>query len=153
MLIAVILALIGLALIFFEFFMPGTILAIMGGILLIISGVLCFKYTSIMWGTLYSLLLLALVAITCKLALIRMKKSKNKNRFFLEKDQEGYTASSFDSDLIGKTAIVSTELKPAGHIVVEGKQYQALCETGFVSNVVSVQIVSGRGSFLIVREI
>jgi membrane-bound serine protease (ClpP class) len=74
------------------------------------------------------------------------------SRLVLTDDQEGYVGVTFDEKLIGKTAIVQTELKPAGHILVDGKQVQALSETGFVSKGVEVLIVGGRGAHLLVRE-
>ncbi len=74
------------------------------------------------------------------------------SRLVLTETQEGYVGVEFDSSVIGKIAVVLTELKPAGHISVDGKQYQALSETGFVSKGAEVIIVGGRGSHLIVRE-
>ncbi len=147
----ILLAIIGIALIYTEFFMPGAILAILGSIALLVSATLCFMHTSVLWGILYSLLLAALAIAACKLALWKMQRSGTKDRFYLEKDQEGYVASSFDTTLIGKTGTVATELKPAGHILIDGVQYQALSETGFLSKGETVEIVGGQGSHLIVR--
>lgn len=150
MLIAL-LALIGLALIFTEFFLPGGILAVIGAIALLISSILCFMQTTALWGILFLILLIAALIGTCQLALRKIRKSGAKNRFYLEKDQEGYVAAAYDAKLIGKTGVVWTELKPAGHILVEGAQHQALSEVGFLSKGETVEIVGGQGSHLIVR--
>lgn len=145
------LAAIGIALIYSEFFLPGGILAVLGGISLLTSSILCFMQASTLWGVLYLLFLMIAAFLTCRLALWKMRRSKTKDRFYLEKDQEGYVASSFNDNMIGKQGTVFTELKPAGHILIEGTQYQALSETGFLSKGDPVEVVGGQGSHLIVR--
>ncbi|MBS0653976.1 MAG: NfeD family protein [Verrucomicrobia bacterium] len=147
----ILLALLGLALIYTEFFLPGGILAVIGSISLLASIILCFMHASTLWGSLYILFLILAVIGICKLALWKMRRSKIKDRFYLEKDQEGFLAASFDQTLIGKTGTVFTELKPAGHILIEGTQYQALSEAGFLSKGETVEVVGGQGSHLIVR--
>lgn len=144
-------AILGLALIYTEFFLPGGILAVIGSISLLTSIILCFMNTSTLWGSLYILFLILAVISTCKFALWKMRKSKTKDRFYLEKDQEGFLAASFDREMIGKKGTVFTELKPAGHILIEGTQYQALSEGGFLSKGEAVEVVGGQGSHLIVR--
>ncbi len=138
---------VGLTLIFLEFFLPGTLLAILGGAALLASVILLFTSHPPLWGVLYLFLLPLLVWVTCKIAL----RQVNRGAFYHGEDQAGYSASSFASELIGKEGSVSTELKPAGHILVEGRSYQALSETGFLSKGERVKIVGGKGSHLIVR--
>ncbi len=147
----ILLAILGLSLIYTEFFLPGGILALVGGISLLASIIFCFMHGSQFWGILYILFLIGIVVLVCNLALWKMRGSKIKNRFYLEKDQEGFLAASFDQNLIGKKGTVFTELKPAGHILVEGIQYQALSETGFLSKGETVEVIGGQGSHLIVR--
>ena len=148
-----VLAVLGMVLIYAEFFLPGAILAILGGLSLLVSAVLSFMRTSPLWGSIYVLILGGGVILTCKLALRRMQFAKTKDRFFLEKDQEGYLASSFDQNMIGKTGVVSTELKPSGHIIIDGVRFQALSETGFLEKGKEIEVVGGQGSHLIVRAI
>ncbi len=152
MAIIFLLAVAGIVLIFLEFFLPGAVLAVIGTIALLISLGLSFAQYPALWGIFYLLILLLAVFMNCKFALWCMKRSKGNAHFYHAETQEGYAASSFDQSLIGKEAIVSTELKPAGHISVEGKSYQALSESGFISKGVNVQILGGKGSHLIVKE-
>ena len=141
----------GLVLVFLEFFLPGAILAVLGIISLLASAALFFIDYPLLWGLLYLLGVLGAVFGVCKLALWKLKGRKGTGEFYHGEDQAGYLASSFDQQLIGKEGIVSTELKPAGHILVKGQLYQALSETGFISKGVVVKIVGGKGSHLIVR--
>ena len=149
--IILLLAVAGFTLIFLEFFLPGAVLAILGSLSLLASSALFFIDYPGLWGILYLFCLLLCVFAVCKLALWKLKGSAGKGDFYHGEDQEGYSASSFDPKLIGKEGIVSTELKPAGHITVEGELYQALSETGFISKGATVKIVGGKGSHLIVR--
>jgi membrane-bound ClpP family serine protease len=145
------LALIGLVLIFLEFFLPGMIFAICGTILLLSSVGLFFIQNAAIWGLFYLFSLLVLLVGTCKIALLWIKKSKDKDQFYLENNQEGYVAAQFDKTAIGKKGIAYTELKPAGHIFIEGKTQQALCETGYVQQGAVIHVVGGKGGHLIVK--
>jgi len=152
MAIILLLAFAGIVLIFLEFFLPGAVLAVLGTLTLLISMGMCFAQYSALYGIIYLLAILLAVLVTCKVALWRIKGSRTNGNFYHGEDQEGYLASSFDQTLIGKDGVVSTELKPAGHILIDGKLYQALSETGFISKGTPVQIMGGKGSHLIVRQ-
>jgi membrane-bound ClpP family serine protease len=152
MAIILLLGIAGIALIFLEFFLPGAVLAVLGTLTLLVSLGMFFAQYPAFYGIIYMVAILLAVAITCKFALWRIKRSSNKGNFYHGEDQEGYMASSFDHALVGQDGTVSTELKPAGHIIVEGKLYQALSETGFISKGATVQIIGGKGSHLIVRQ-
>lgn len=149
--IVLLLSIAGITLIFLEFFLPGAVLAVIGTLTILVSLGLVFAQCPPLWGILYMFILLASVFITCKFALWRIRCSKKKGHFYHGSDQEGFTASSFDQNLIGRQAVVSTELKPSGHILVDGNHYQALSEAGFVTKGSNVEIVGGKGSHFIVR--
>lgn len=151
LLISLLLAL-GLCLIFFEFFLPGIVFALIGSLSLIGSCIACFIYYPLPWAFGYLIAVPLFVLGTCKLALFLLEKSKKRGDFASVADQTGFVASTFDTTAIGKEGIVSTELKPAGHIVVEGKQHQALSEQGFLDKGTVVHILSGRGSYLVVNK-
>lgn len=74
-----------------------------------------------------------------------------KSPLILKEDQEGFSASEFDHQMIGKVGEVVTELKPAGHIMIEGALFPALSEAGFIDKGKTVKVVGGRGFHLIVR--
>lgn len=151
MAIILLLAFAGIVLIFLEFFLPGAVMAVLGTLALLVSVGLFFAQYPAFWGVVFLLSVLVSVFIACKFAIWRVKRSHGNGNFYHNDDQEGYLASTFDSSLIGKEGIVSTELKPAGHILVNGQLYQALSETGFISKGITVKIVGGKGSHLIVR--
>lgn len=144
---------IGLLLIFLEFFFPGGILGTIAGVLLIASIVFfALDSQSAMWTFLYTLGIAALVALLVKLTLSRIRKGKFKG-VYQNDDQSGYFASSFDKELIGKRGEALSDLRPSGHILVEGKRYQAVLKSGYLEKGSPVEVIGGEGAHLIVKEI
>ncbi len=144
---------IGLLLIFLEFFLPSGILAGIAGALLIASIIFFALSThSFLWTFLYACAIILLVAFLIWFTLQRIRKGKFRG-IYLGDAQSGYVASSFDKALIGKKGEALSDLKPAGHILVENRRYQAVSKTGYLVKGAAVEIVGGEGGHLIVKEL
>ena len=153
MLIAAILGLVGLILIYFEFFVPGGVLGVLGALCIIIGLIFSFsKESSLVLFFVYLAAMFLLLALTVRLALWSIKKNKRKNGYYLEDDQEGYVASSFDKELVGKMGKALTSLRPSGHVRVEDKVYQAVAQSGYINKGSRVKIIGGEGARFIVKE-
>ena len=144
---------IGLILIYIEFFLPGTIMGIIGGLFLLAS-VFLFILTKPKLLILLSFIaaLIFLVFLVIKLALFHVKKTSKKNTFFLKDDQEGYVASLHQERLIGQKAIAASDLKPSGHIRVQNELFQAVAKNGYIKKGEEVLIIAGEGARLIVKK-
>ena len=154
MFIALSLVLLGLLCVYLEFFLPGGVLAVIGGVLVLTAIVFYgWQEGSILGASLFLLGAGISTYFVCRYALYRIKKTREKDSFFLQRDQEGHKASFFDDSLIGKEGDALTDLKPAGHVTVEGKSYQALSERGYINKGVRVRIIGGRASYLLVKEL
>lgn len=150
--IPVILLFVGLLLIFLEFFLPGAILGAIGGVFLFISIVLFALASSSAWLVLaYIVAIIVIVIFLVRFALMRIKKTRTKQSIFSDASQNGYVASQFDASLIGKTGVVLTDLKPGGHILIEGKKVQALSQAGYLVKGTEVRVVGGQEESLIVQ--
>jgi len=151
MIFASIIGVIALICLYLEFFMPGGILALCAAFLALVSVSLFFRQTSSFWigGGYLVVFLLASLGVSF-LALKIIKRSQNS--FCLHKDQEGFTSPSFEEDLQGKEGSVATELKPAGHVRIEGRIYQALSQKDFLEKDCPIEVVSTEGSHLIVKR-
>ncbi len=146
-------AILGLIFIFFEFFLIGAVFAVLGSLFIILSLALFFLSNPIALSLIYlSVAILAIIG-TCKGALWWIKSSKRRGEFYLQGDQEGYSASFFDHNLVDKEGVAMTELKTAGHVLIEKKRYQAVSEGGFITKDASIVVIGGRGAYLIVKEI
>lgn len=144
----------GLLLILLEFYLPGIVLGISGSILVVASIVLFANWSVSVWETaLYVLGTLIAVGLVIKYALWRIPRSKSRYSIYLGKDQEGYQASSFDASTIGKKGTVLTDLKPGGHVLVDGKKYQAISQGGYLVKGTEVIVIAGQEESLIVKQI
>jgi membrane-bound serine protease (ClpP class) len=148
------LALTGLFLIFLEFFLPGGIMAIGGSVLLLASlFVFHMAQPKISYFILYLFSLLGAVSVVVRFALWRVRSTAKKGTIFLASDQEGFQASVYPKELIGKTGLAATDLKPSGHIWIEDRTFQALSQAGYIDKGTPIQILGGHGSHLIVQPI
>lgn len=148
-----ILLFIGLLLIFLEFFFPGGILAGAAALVLLASIVFfAFQSSSFLWTLLYSAGIVLVASVMIKVLLRKIRKGNFKG-IYLNSEQSGYVASEFSKDLIGKSGEAVTDLKPSGHVLVEGKRYQAVSQSGYIEKGLHVVIIGGEGAHLIVKEI
>lgn len=145
--------LIGLLLLFLEFYTPGGVLAISGIICMLFSvGFYISTSTSFLDSIFFVLIALVLTGVVVWLALYRIKKSASKNTFYLGKDQEGYQAASFDEALIGKRGTAQSDLGPSGFVVIEGVRYPARSRGGYIDKGRSIVVIGGEGAHIIVKE-
>lgn len=147
------LLLIGLAMIFLEFYIPGAIMGIMGGLIVLTSLVL-FAYTSTSpwYVALYTIMTLVSLVALVRFALWRIPRAKQGFSIYSGKDQEGYVASHFDKSVIGKKGVVLSDLKPGGYILIDNKQHQALSTEGYIVKGTVVVVIGGEEESLIVKK-
>ena len=143
-------ALIGLAMIYFEFFLPGGILGVIGGCALL-GGVFTLLWTEQSGGVIavYFVVTITLLILTVKFALSRVKK---KPAFYPCDDQEGFIASIHDRELIGQEGVAKTSLRPSGHIVINGEHYQGVSDNGYIEKGETIKIVGAEGARYKVRK-
>lgn len=147
-----ILGIIGLLLIFLEFFLPGGVMGVAGAILVIVSIVFyAINAEGFLPVVLYILAMLFCVGVLMRFALWRLKTGKMKG-IYLNTAQEGYVASKFAKELIGQDGEALSDLKPSGHILVADKRYQAVSKMGYIVKGTKIEVVGGEGSHLIVKE-
>ena len=100
-----------------------------------------------------ALVLLVLLAISLARVLPR---SKRFGRLILAPDlsaAEGYTSADTLYDLVGKRGTAITGLRPSGTADVDGARVDVVSEGPFVAPGASVEVVSARGSRVVVREV
>ncbi len=140
--------LLGLGMIFLEFYLPGAVIGTIGAILVFVSMILFIQQTtSILAIILYILGILAAIALIIKFALWKIPRSS----FYSKDDQEGYVASTYDKNAIGKEGTVISDLKPGGYIIIDGEQHQALSQSGYIEKGAKVIVIDGEGESLIVK--
>ncbi len=138
--------------IFLEFFIPGAVMGIAGSIFVAVSLFLyAYSASSPLYVLLYVVLIILLLVGVFKFALWRIRSTSSENTLYLNTDQSGYVADSYDASAIGKTGIAATDLRPSGRITIEGAVYQAMTQGGFVQKGSSIQVIGGEGPTLFVK--
>lgn len=152
--ISFVLLFLGLLFIFVEFYLPGAIMGIIGTILLFASVILFVQETNSPAAILLFTAGVALsVILLIKYTLRRIPKSRSEYSIYSNKDQEGFRTEGFDPHLIGKTAIVLTDLKPAGYVLVEGRKHPAISRMGYIAKGEQVIVIAGEEENLIVKRV
>lgn len=140
----------GLSLVFLEFYLPGAVAASLGAILLLSSLFLTCKSSTPLFSLGYFIFILLSICLVIYIALKSIQAKRN--ALYLEADQQGYVACSYEQNLIGEEGSALTDLKPSGHIEIAGKRYQALSEIGYVVKGSAILVVGGRGANLIIKK-
>ncbi|MDN3509650.1 MAG: NfeD family protein [Candidatus Neptunochlamydia sp.] len=150
MLAAIGIALLSLILIYLEFFVPGAVLGVLGGVGFCLSILLFIWELATPWQIIiFVIAIIVLLVLTIKMALWKLKQ---KPAMFAKEKQSNYLASEFDKEMIGKPGEAITDLKPSGYVRVEGKRHQAVSESLYIKKGESVKIIAGEGARLIVRK-
>jgi membrane-bound serine protease (ClpP class) len=147
------LVLLGLVLIFIEFFVPGAVMGTLGSIAVLIGIVLFASESSSLLATvLFVAGTAAAIGLLIRFALWRIVHTKSSYSIYSDKDQQGYQASSYDQSAIGKSGTVLADLKPGGFVLIEGKQHPAISVSGYLSKGDKVTVIGGQEQSLIVKK-
>lgn len=65
--------------------------------------------------------------------------------------EKGYVSSKENLSLIGRKAVVSRELRPAGTVLVDGEPVDVVSEGDYIPKGQEVTIVSVNGNHVVVR--
>ena len=141
-----------LLLIFLEFYLPGGIMATGGVLLILVSMGMIYTYSeSGIEVFLFFVLAIVGVVAVIKAALWSIKRTGTSDTIFLESDQEGFRASSFDKDAFGKKGKAVCDLHPGGYILIDKKKYSAISMAGFIEKGKEIIVIGGEGETLHVK--
>jgi membrane-bound serine protease (ClpP class) len=120
-----------------------------------------FDFTFVPTGELFTSLLTVILAALAAMGLIFFMAPKvNQWRAFssialasTQQRGEGYTSTSYSSDLLGKIGITHTRLMPSGKILIEDEIYDAYSRGEFIDKGEKVKVISTEGTSLKVRKI
>jgi len=147
------LVVLGLILILVEFYVPGGIVGVLGGISILTAVIMFASQTdSILAFLLFFLCTIIAIALVIRYAIWRIIHTKGKFSIYSNHDQEGYVASEYDRNAIGKTGVVLADLKPGGFILVDGQQHPAISLSGYIPKGEDVSVVGGQEQSLMVKK-
>lgn len=142
MIVAVIILLIGLLLVYTEFFLPGGVVGITG-LIFIIGGLtwLALDIRSPIIVTVFFIATCIVGFLIIQLALWQIKQRGVKNNIYLKEEQEA-SVTSYSKDLIGRQGVTITDLNPSGYVAIGGDSVAALSKSDFIHKGVLVQVIS-----------
>jgi membrane-bound ClpP family serine protease len=131
-----------LVLFFFEVFVPGAVLGILGGILMAIGCGIAFYEFGLNGGAIASVVAVFLVGLMLYVELILLPKTRFGKRLFLD------TAVSATSQpppaeapaVVGQTGEALTTLAPGGFVLVAGRKYEAASQSGLLPKGAAVKV-------------
>ena len=152
MLAVLMIMLLGLFFIYLEFYLPGGIMGALGSLILVANIIYYVLENGSAAGTLVLIMLsLGLLVLVIKLALSRIKAAKPEDSIYLNADQEGFRASSYNDDLVGCCGEALSDLGPSGFVMIKGQRMQVVSKQGYIKRGSAVEVIGGSGAHLEVK--
>ncbi|MCB1095170.1 MAG: NfeD family protein [Verrucomicrobiae bacterium] len=147
----IILALFGIIMLCLEVVLPGAIIGIVGGGLIIASVVLTFTDPEMQqYGTgIQSFLAVGIIitAIASLLWWMRYFQTTFIGRHLILRAKGGQdTPPEAFPDLKGKMGVAKSDLRPSGTVVIDGIRYEAQSPTGFISQGTGIKVSKCEGN-------
>ncbi|WAC20016.1 hypothetical protein OVA24_01315 [Luteolibacter sp. SL250] len=145
---------VGILLIATEVIVPGAILGIIGGLLMVGGTVLAF----IDYGTGGGILALGIATAVGALALFIefriLPRTAIGRRAFLTEEVSGVSAAVGKDAvaLVGKPAEALTMLSPSGYVRIDGRRYEAFCQSGQAPAGAALEVIGADSFRLIVTQ-
>ncbi len=145
----------GIVLLVVEVIVPGGILGAIGGLMMFGGCVMAFVEFGTWGGLLAVAIAMILTAAAFFLEFRVLPKTAIGKRAFLTKEITGVSAAfGLDArEFIGKSAEALTMLSPSGYILIDGKRYEAFCESGQVPAGAALEVTGADNFRLIVSQI
>lgn len=142
----------GIVLIAVEVIVPGGILGTIGGLMMFGGCIVSFMEYGTLGGVIASVVALVLAVLALYIEFRVLPKTAIGKRAFLTKEITGVSAAFGKEahDLIGKSGEALTMLSPSGYIRVDGKRYEAFCQSGQVPAGAPLEVIGADNFRLIV---
>ena len=149
------LVVLGLLLFGLELFVPGGVLGVIGGTLLVSAIVLGFspKVFGMRGGGLSAVMILIGVCVYIGVVLRFLPRSAIGRAFTLSKDMKDISSTQIaQNDLIGKTGTARTDLRPSGIAIFDGRRVDVIAEGSWISSGARISVLEAKGNRVVVRK-
>lgn len=143
--------LIGVLLLWAEFYLPGGILGVLGGAMIFIGLILGYIEFGLLWGSIITIGVIVLVIFLLRHWMRTFHLSFFGKRMMLDTEIGGKEVYDTLSGLVGKSGETATRLQPSGKAVIEGKKFDVVAERGSIDAGVGVKVVKVDGIEVVVR--
>jgi membrane-bound serine protease (ClpP class) len=145
----------GIVLLAVEVIVPGGVLGSIGGLMMFAGCVAAFMRYGTGGGILAVTVAVVLAILAFYIEFRVLPKTSIGRRAFLDKQITAVSAAfgSEARDLIGKSAEALTMLSPSGYVRIDGKRYEAFCQSGQAPAGAALEVIGADNFRLIVSEI
>jgi len=143
---------VGILLLGLEVFMPGAVLGILGGAAMVLGCVVAFNKLGLAGGFASAGIAVALLALTMFLEFYLLPRTRVGRQMFVHSTSGSEQKPAAPEELIGRPAEALTILAPSGYVAVDGRRYEAFCQTGHAPKGAQLR-VTGRDSFRLLVSI
>lgn len=152
MTLIVLLFAVGIVFLAVEVIIPGAILGSIGALLMFAGCALAFTDYGTLGGIVALLIAFTVGGLALFLEFRVLPRTKIGKRAFLTTQITGVSAAlgSDALELVGKPAEALTMLSPSGYVRVEGRRYEAFCQSGQVPAGAMLEIIGADNFRLIV---
>jgi membrane-bound serine protease (ClpP class) len=145
---------IGILLLLVEVIVPGGILGVIGGLMMFGGCVVAFIVHGTEGGMIALTIALSAAAIAFYIEFRVLPRTRIGKRAFLEREISSVSTAYGDEarELIGKSAVALTMLSPSGFIDIDGRRYEAFCQSGQVPVGTALKVTGADSFRLIVSQ-
>lgn len=150
----IILFLAGILLLAIEVFVPGMVVGIIGGLAILAGVIMAFSLHGTAGGMIALLAGAGLLGITLYIEFVVLPKTKLARKLSMLATVEGTSQPALAElgavlDQQGETV---TPLAPSGYISIQGRQYEAFSQSGYLAKGVAVRVTGLDNFRLIVTQ-
>jgi membrane-bound serine protease (ClpP class) len=145
----------GVVLVAVEILVPGAILGILGGFCLLAGVVTAFFQLGMVGGAIATGAALLIGAFTLYLEFVVLPKSRLARKFSMTETVSSRSQPEVAdrAAVINREAVAVTTLAPSGYIELDGRRYEAFCQSGMADAGMRLRIVDVDAFRLIVTQI
>jgi membrane-bound serine protease (ClpP class) len=150
------LAIVATVLIIIEFFVPGGILGLMGGLCLLAIVVISYATYGFGWGSLALICVLIYIMILIAVFVKWFPSSPMARWAVLENAVGKSRDEAEDSEretLAGKSGVAATVLRPSGKATIAGQWLDVVAESGMIEKGARITVVRVDGNRVVVRKV
>ena len=146
--------LLGVLLLAGEVFMPGAVLGIIGGLCMGAGCVISFAQLGPGGGLVATVVALVLLGVTLYIELVWLPRTRLGKKLIVQSKVDAVSQPPLANPgtVVGKTAEAVTTLAPSGYVLVEGRRYEAFCQSGHAAKGAQLRVVGLDNFRLIVTK-
>jgi membrane-bound ClpP family serine protease len=137
---------------FFEIFLPGGVLAVIGGMFLLLASILAYQELGLLWalGIFFSGMIGALVLFFLEIRFI--SKTSFGRQLSLQSSISARLNPVQGENPEGAEGVTLTVMAPTGKVEVKGTPYTAVAEDGFLEKGVPIRVIRSETFKIIVTR-